>query len=100
MSKRSISRAESCHGNMRVQIICPCCGGRCKVAGSRQVTSMLRNSYVQCLNVACGWSGVAATEVIRTISPPSPLYRNAPPPLDAAGVEELENNMQPQLIDS
>ncbi len=100
MSKhRSISRSESNFGNMRIQILCPCCGSRCKVASSKQVTSNLRNSQVQCLNAACGWTGVAATEIIRTISPPSPLYGNAPPPLDAAEIEEMEGNMQPLLID-
>lgn len=100
MSKRSISRAESNYGNMRVQVACPCCGSKCKVAGSRQITNTLRNSQVQCLNAACGWSGVAATEIIRTISPSSPLYGGAPPPLDAAEIEELEGSMQPLLIDS
>ena len=100
MSKqRSISRSESNFRNMRIQILCPCCGSRCKVASSKQVTSNLRNSQVQCLNAACGWTGVAATEIIRTISPPSPLYGNAPPPLDAAEIEEMEGNMQPLLID-
>lgn len=96
---RSISRAESNHGNMRVQVVCPCCGGKCKVASSHQITNTLRNSQVQCLNASCGWSGVAATEIIRTISPPSPLYGNAPPPLDAAEIEALEGNCQPLLID-
>ncbi|WP_157798133.1 MULTISPECIES: ogr/Delta-like zinc finger family protein [Neisseria] len=98
-SYRSLSNPERKYGNMRAQITCPCCGTQCKVASSRQVTENLRNAQVQCLNALCGWSGVAAIEIIRTISPPSPIYGNAPPPLDLAEIEELQDNMQPNLID-
>ena len=66
MAQRNISKAE--YGNMRVQITCPCCGSRCKVTASRKMTDRVRYSSVQCLNASCGWSGVAATEVIKTIS--------------------------------
>lgn len=101
MSNRSISRAESQYGNMRISVQCPCCGWRCKVASSHQVTNTLRNSQVQCINASCGWSGVAATEIIRTVSPPSPRYAAmaAPPQMAAEEIAALEENYQPLLID-
>ena len=89
MAQRNISKAE--HGNMRVQITCPCCGSRCKVTASRKMTDRLRYSSIQCLNASCSWSGVASTEVIKTISPPSPLHQNpalVPPQMTADEIIE------------
>lgn len=87
---------------MRVQINCPCCGGRCKVTASRKMTDRSRHSAVQCLNASCGWTGIAATEVIRTISPPSPMYRDSaliPTEMSAAEIAAHEGETeQKELI--
>ncbi|HEZ6617169.1 TPA: ogr/Delta-like zinc finger family protein [Neisseria meningitidis] len=100
MNRRSITKAE--RGNMRVQINCPCCGSGCKVTASRRMTDRSRHSSVQCLNSACGWTGIAATEVIRTVSPPSPMYQDPaliPPAMSAAEIAAHEGGTeQKELI--
>ena len=66
----------------RVHIACPCCESRCLIRGSEGQTKLSRMSYVRCTNAICGWSGVAVTEIVRTISPPSRFYEaDAAPPL-------------------
>lgn len=69
-------------GKLRITVTCPCCGGACIVRSSTRITERIREQYVQCNNAICGWSGVAITEVVRTISEPSRFYADADvPPL-------------------
>lgn len=70
-------------GSMRLQHQCPCCGARCLVRSSASITNRTRESYVQCTNAMCGWTGIISSEVTRTISAPSPHYQGAdiPPPV-------------------
>lgn len=72
-------------GRFRVQITCPNCGTVCIVRTSTAITNKLRESNLQCVNVLCGWTGVAHTEIVRTINPPPKHNTHAalPPPVDA-----------------
>ena len=68
----------------RVHIACPVCESRCLIRSSDGQSILTRMSYVRCTNPICGWSGVAVTEIVRTLSPPSRYYdaTKAPPPVD------------------
>lgn len=88
----------------RVHIACPVCESRCLIRSSDGQTVLSRMSYVRCTNAVCGWSGVAVTEIVRTISPPSRYYDadKAPPPADGQYEEaikaEISAESQEQLI--
>lgn len=72
---------------LRVHIACPVCESRCLVRRSTAQSVLSRMSYVRCTNVLCGWSGVAITEIVKTLSPPSRFYDAAKAPPEVAGGE-------------
>lgn len=82
----------------RVQIVCPVCHSRCLVSSSQQQTQNSRTSYVDCSNSICGWSGVAITEIVRTISPTSRFYPDdkQPPPIDGELKKQLLEKLSEQ----
>ena len=81
-----------------VQIICPICNCRCLVYSSQQQTQYSRISYVGCSNPICSWSGVAITEIVRTISPTSRFYPDdkQPPPIDGELKKQLLEKLSEQ----
>lgn len=89
----------------RVHIACPCCESRCLIRGSEGQTKLSRMSYVRCTNAICGWSGVAVTEIVRTLSPSSRFYESeaATPVAEddiyaAAVAEELATQTEKTLL--
>ncbi|MDB5663424.1 MAG: hypothetical protein JWM38_2641 [Sphingomonas bacterium] len=50
-------------------ITCPHCNTRSIVRTSEKVTATYRELRLRCENDECGWSGVAAISIIRTIVP-------------------------------
>jgi ogr/delta-like zinc finger len=78
-------------GRLRVHIACPVCGSRCLIRSSDGQSVLSRMSYVRCTNELCGWSGVAVTEIVRTLSPPSQFVdeSKAPPPVDGKYLEAV-----------
>ncbi|QMT34809.1 ogr/Delta-like zinc finger family protein [Neisseria wadsworthii] len=88
----------------RIAHACPVCSSPCLVRGSGRQTLLSRMSLLRCSNPSCGWSGVAVTEIVRTLSPASKFYdkSNQPPEVDgkyeAAVRAELEAAAQEQLI--
>lgn len=73
-------------GRFRVHIACPVCNSRCLIRSSGGQSVLSRMSYVRCTNELCGWSGVAVTEILRTVSPPSGLYDGCKAPAMLDGV--------------
>ncbi|MDO5059211.1 MAG: ogr/Delta-like zinc finger family protein [Neisseria sp.] len=96
VKKPKLNRYEG--GQMRITVVCPVCGERCKVDGSRMITNRVRHQYGQCLNMRCGWTGVFATEAVKTITPPSPAYdiSLAPQPMSKAEIRQHQENQTPQ----
>lgn len=80
----------------RVHMVCPVCGSRCLIRTSAHQTVLSRMSYLRCTNAVCGWSGVAITEIVRTVSPPSRFYdaANAPPLADGIYAEAVSADLQ------
>ena len=89
----------------RVAFACPVCAARCLVRASGGQTVLSRMSYLRCTNPVCGWTGVAITEIVRTLSPPSRFYdaAKAPPMVDGqyqeAVAAELSAESATQLFD-
>lgn len=79
----------------RVAHICPCCESPLLVRASAVQTVLSRASYMRCTNPLCGWSGMAVTEIVRTISPPSEFVdaSGAPPMVDGKYREAVEADL-------
>lgn len=60
----------------QISMACPHCGSRGRVRTSIEKTATMRELYFYCSEMFCGHSWVASLEAIRTISPPSPAFRN------------------------
>ncbi|MFV2028871.1 ogr/Delta-like zinc finger family protein [Neisseria sp. S1] len=89
----------------RVHIACPCCESRCLIRASERQTKLSRMSYIRCTNAICGWTGLAVTEILRTVSPPSRFVdgTTAPPLAEddiyaEAIAAEIEAEKQESLI--
>lgn len=85
-------------GKLRATITCPNCGCICIVRNSYAVTTMLRKQYVHCTGPICGWSGVAMTETMYTLSSPHPDTvrddNNIPPLADSKTIKEFATDGQ------
>lgn len=53
---------------------CPCCGAPLKITSSVQQHAMFKDQYARCENAFCAASFMLRTEVLKTISPPSPVF--------------------------
>lgn len=69
---------------------CPHCGRRAQVQTSKEQSRTMRDVYFQCTNLLCGHTWVASLEAMRTISPPSLVYRHPDVHLPLADRAELE----------
>lgn len=55
---------------------CPHCRKRANIYTSYEVNETMREMYLQCTNLVCGYSWLATMEAVRTISPASPFTEN------------------------
>ncbi|XXQ68966.1 ogr/Delta-like zinc finger family protein [Neisseriaceae bacterium B1] len=71
-------------GRFRATALCPNCGERCLIKGSRSASNLTREFQLQCQNMLCGWTGVATMEIVRTIKSPSihAIQNTLPPEVD------------------
>ena len=53
----------------RNTIVCPHCAGRCRTVTSRQLSTLVREIYFDCMNVDCGHRFVAQLGIVRTLVP-------------------------------
>lgn len=58
-------------GQTRAFMRCPHCESGAVVRTSYSLTSLLRESFLQCKNVVCGHTFSAYTEIVKTLSPSS-----------------------------
>lgn len=69
---------------------CPHCNERATIYTSKEITPTLREMYLQCSNLVCGHTWIAAMEAVRTISPPSQLFENPNLKLPMSEAAELK----------
>lgn len=56
-------------GPLGVQVNCPCCGDKCRVRTSKQITPSYREVLLVCCNLRCGWRGSGHVACDSTITP-------------------------------
>lgn len=86
-----VNRNDKTVGKFRATAVCPNCGERCLIKASRSISRLTREFQLQCQNMACGWTGVATMEIVRTLAKPSRhVIQNTLPP--DAGKEYFSDN--------
>lgn len=79
-------------GRVRLTLACPNCGGMVVVKDHVKVSSLLIQQRVQCVDFRCSWSGVATTEMTKTISPPAIETGPLPGRASQAEIEAMTRN--------
>lgn len=81
-------------GRVRITIACPNCGSLVHIKMLNRISTRIFEQYGQCANVTCGWTGVIASETVRTITMPTVIKGDVPPKMDAKDIENLQADGQ------
>lgn len=80
--------------SLRIVIRCPHCGARCIARSSYEKTSTMREIHYQCLDVECGYTYVAALEIVRGLSPSGKPNQDVRVPMSPHARERVMQQMQ------
>lgn len=81
-------------GRVRITVACPNCGSLVHIKMLNRISARVFEQYGQCANVTCGWTGVIASETVRTITMPTVIMGDVPPIMGASEIENLQADGQ------
>lgn len=68
---------------------CPHCKDRARIRTTKRPSPVFYESYVECVNTACGWTGKVLVEFARTIVPSRSSNEDVKIPMDPRSREVL-----------
>lgn len=71
------------------KLACPHCLGRMRIRTSVGEHIMMRRTYLQCMNEACGWTGTATFEITHELSPSAMPNKQVQLPLAPVAIRRL-----------